>query len=340
MIATVHFLVTSRCRLRCRFCLNAWKDKRVARPQAKAFAKDASYFQQLAIVDALAKENVRFLVITGGEPFQHPHLASLVRHAAFAGLQVIIQTNGEGITEGFLEDTKGCVCAIQVSLEGTRREHQALTRSKNFSRVIRNMRMVREHGVTLMTNLTITTHNKDCLSNYVKLIEGLGVAVASFTRLYPAGLGRESFAELSPSLSQMTAFYRELEGLQATSTVRFFIQGGIPWAFFDENRITLPYGRCSALSSEAAIQPNGDVTMCPSSPAVLGNILWSSLAEIMIRARETRGWHHETSCSETSCNRSCILFQDAGWQDPLDCQGIHAHAITKLHSPDHSQASV
>ncbi|MFH1915787.1 MAG: SPASM domain-containing protein [Nanoarchaeota archaeon] len=72
----------------------------------------------------------------------------------------------------------------------------------------------------------------------------------------------------------------------------------------------MPHGSCGALVQEVAIQPNGDVTMCPGSSDVLGNILKESLAEILENepAREMKKMHSCDGCLLMKLRKSLVII--------------------------------
>lgn len=82
------FAINNACNARCGFCNFS----------RNTLSKDAWVFVALTAafdaIDILYKQGIRYLVITGGEPFMHPGLAKVVRRASRLGMKVLLVTNG------------------------------------------------------------------------------------------------------------------------------------------------------------------------------------------------------------------------------------------------------
>jgi MoaA/NifB/PqqE/SkfB family radical SAM enzyme len=293
-MVVANFLVTPKCNIKCEFCLNVWKDERME--DAGQFFRGLDLFQSLRVIDRLSENGVEHLVLTGGEPLLHPHLAQLVEHAYGKGMAVIIQTNGVLISRQFLDRIAGKVTAIQVSLEGMEEEHNAITKSKNWKRVVENIHEVQKAKIRLMTNFTVVRKNIGCVEEYVRFLDAMGVDGANFTPLYPAGQAVANFSVLEPTDEEKLQFFRKLAILRKEVKMPLLVQAGIPHSFFEENLLDLPHARCGAMVSEFAVQPNGAVTMCPGSTKILGNIFQKSIDEMLGASKETHAVHNCEGC--------------------------------------------
>ncbi|MBV9198766.1 MAG: radical SAM protein [Alphaproteobacteria bacterium] len=91
--STCHFAITSVCNARCKFC-NFAIDQLPRHKQHSVTLAEA----KLAL-DILARNNVRYLHLTGGEPLVHPELDAIVRHAHGLSMSTVLVTNGWFLTE-------------------------------------------------------------------------------------------------------------------------------------------------------------------------------------------------------------------------------------------------
>lgn len=89
------FYVTRRCNMRCRMC-NVWKH---------ADPRSEMGLEQIArVVDEIRKTGVRYVVLTGGEPFLRRDLPEIVSMFDRAGFLIRVQTNaGPQVTEEILD---------------------------------------------------------------------------------------------------------------------------------------------------------------------------------------------------------------------------------------------
>ncbi|MBI4451616.1 radical SAM protein [Candidatus Woesearchaeota archaeon] len=307
------FLTAYACNLRCDFCLNAWRN-------TKTPDDLLSCEQQLRVIDILAANGIKLITFSGGEPLSNPHCADLICYAKAKGLKTFLQTNGTLITPEFLSKVKGKLDSIQVSIEGTEREHNELTKGESFQRAIRGIKLAKASGFRVMTNFTITTKNLHCIEQHLALLDTLGVDVANFTRLYAAGNALEHPC-LMPSAEQYALFLRRLAAAKDLRHTKVHIQGPTPQCFIDELNIPLANSYCGAGKDELAVNPNGDVLPCPAMNTPVGNILndrWDELMQriesITDRASAPDGCH---ACPAfTQCGSGCLLNRVRG-ADPL-----------------------
>ncbi|MBI5398161.1 radical SAM protein [Candidatus Woesearchaeota archaeon] len=306
------------------FCLNEAR----ANPAKKT--KAASFKDQQNIITRLAAAGVEELVISGGEPLIHPHCTSLIAHAANLGMKVSIQTNGYFINEKFLQKVKGKLSFIQVSLEGTIKEHELVTWTHDFERVAANMRRVISSGIPLATNFTITKQNHTCLEAYIRLIETIGVSFANFTRLYNSGNARRNQSRLELSKDEMATFLKDLEAQQKKSRIPLILAGPTPLCFLAAHHVQLTnVNTCGAGKDEINILPNGDVTMCPSDATIAGNLLVQPLesiwhASLLANIGERKNAHPECKSCElfSVCGGCCLVSGVSG-----ACKGCDVYMV-------------
>lgn len=320
------FQITYACNYQCTFCLNDVRaDPTQTTPQA-------SFEDQCRIISKLASAGVTELVISGGEPLTHLRCSELIAHAKNCEMHVSLQTNGSFINEGFLQKQKGKLSFIQVSLEGTKEEHECVTRTRSFERIIENMRKIVASEIPLSTNFTITRQNYQCLDLYVPLIESLEVSFANFTRLYHSGNASKNQSTLELSKDEMAAFLKNLERQQKKSRIPLVLSGPTPLCFLAAHGVRLEQvNTCGAGKDEINIRPNGDVTMCPSDSKVVGNLLKESLNEIwnkpaLVEIGERKRAHPECKTCElfSVCGGGCLVSQGTG-----ACKGCDVYMMRK-----------
>lgn len=268
------FLLKYDCNLNCSFCLNDWRGKK--RPN-----DELTWAQQKETLQKLKKEGVEHVTFTGGEPTLHPNLAELIVFASELGLSTLLQTNGTRIDDEFLKKVKGKLNGIQISLEGMREEQKKISKVDCFDRIVANMRKIKQNGFRLFTNFTITQQNKSSLKQYLALLNDIGVDVASFTRLYPAGQAIKNWQELVVSAEEYASFIRELKELEKSSKTKIYLAGPTDTSFLLQQNLSVDNkALCSAGRGEIAINPNGDILPCPSWNKPAGNIAKQDLHEV------------------------------------------------------------
>jgi radical SAM protein with 4Fe4S-binding SPASM domain len=122
------------------------------------------------ILNKLISYGVDTITLIGGEPFSHPHFYALLDEIIkYSFTEIAIITNGTLITDDFIEkySSDGRIY-IQVSLDGTNEEENAITRGKNtFQKAFSNVIKMKNAGMKTKVMRTITYNNiKNCLSFY------------------------------------------------------------------------------------------------------------------------------------------------------------------------------
>jgi MoaA/NifB/PqqE/SkfB family radical SAM enzyme len=94
------FAITNLCNARCEFC-NFAVDRMPVDQRASVTLAQAQ-----RALEILRRQGVGYIVFVGGEPFAHPDLRAMVRHAASLGMAPMICTNGSLLTPENLDGLK------------------------------------------------------------------------------------------------------------------------------------------------------------------------------------------------------------------------------------------
>jgi len=248
----------------------------------------------------LVRLGVSYVVFSGGEPLLRKDLVNIVRFARKIGLGVGLQTNGVLITGKLLRHL-GKMDYIQISLEGMEKEHNGVTRTQSFLKVVKAMKLVKQAGIRLHTNFTIMRPNMGCLSSYLQLLKGIGVDNIGFTRLFFAGEATHFAKQLGLSKEEMVGFLRELQAEEEKDpTLPINLRADVPYSLLKKHGIRLrrTYG-CGAGTTEIAVQPSGDITPCPSDKRVVGNIVhdsFTTLQKALIELKVTKDLEKQEGC--------------------------------------------
>lgn len=161
---TMLLLVNRGCNLRCSFC-DLWD-----RPDRMTLE------QVLPLLDEAVQIGTKTLVLTGGEPFLHKELFTIVREARARGLAVNITTNGT-LVDRFWEDlTTSGVTSLSVSIDGLPETHDAL-RGKDgaFAESWAALeRLVAWGGAGVSVYYTVNRNNLDQLLTIWERVRALG----------------------------------------------------------------------------------------------------------------------------------------------------------------------
>lgn len=200
------FELTAGCNFRCQMCY-IHTDSDTVGNGAELTAK-----QWLDIGRQARDAGMVFLLLTGGEPLLRKDFPEIYEGLKALGLVVSINTNGfflDGRIAGLFE--KNPPSRINVSLYGASDEtYKQVCGVPAFTRVSDNIRRMKDMGISVRINCSITPGNCHDLERMESLIASLGLPSKATTYMYPpmrteCGAFGENSARLD---AQLAAFYR------------------------------------------------------------------------------------------------------------------------------------
>jgi MoaA/NifB/PqqE/SkfB family radical SAM enzyme/orotate phosphoribosyltransferase len=161
----IDWWITSKCNLSCDFCFGPEPDVR----------EDASL--RTRIVDALVESRAPRVTLTGGEPLVVASLPSFVDRLARSGKNIILNTNGELLTERRADQLKigENVQCVAISIDGGSSEIHRLMRGSNarFNRTVSAAHLAKQRGASLKLATVISAVNVDTMPQLVNLVAEL-----------------------------------------------------------------------------------------------------------------------------------------------------------------------
>jgi radical SAM protein with 4Fe4S-binding SPASM domain len=191
----VYWELTKRCNLRCAHCR--------AVPEAEADPHELSTPEGFRLIDELALIGRPLLVLTGGEPLLRDDLLVLANYARRRGLPSALATNGTLMTRAIARRIVSAgFTRVSISLDGPDAEtHDGFRRVAGaFDAAVDGFIHLKELGMALQVNTTVTSHNRGRLEEIYELVRKLGAEAWHLFLLVPVGCG----LEIGPSL-QLTA---------------------------------------------------------------------------------------------------------------------------------------
>lgn len=151
------FELTPVCNMACKMCY-----VRMTAQEQQAIAPLATTEQWLDLAKTAQSQGMLYLLLTGGEPFLRSDLFDLLKELQNMGLLVSINTNGTLINEKMVE--KLCQyppVRLNVTLYGASDDTYARLcgNPKGFTQVDRAVNLLKEAGLTVKLNCSLTPHN-------------------------------------------------------------------------------------------------------------------------------------------------------------------------------------
>lgn len=177
------FELIPTCNMDCKMCYIRISPEEMHR-QGRILTAD----QWLEIGRQASDCGTMFLLLTGGEPFLYPDFDKVYEGLRKMGIIVTINTNGTLITEDTVKLLQRNVPRrMNISLYGTSDEMygKLCGNPKGFTQVMRGVRLLKEAGIPIKFNYTITPYNEGELDRIMEISDTLQIPISTPTYMFP-----------------------------------------------------------------------------------------------------------------------------------------------------------
>ena len=178
------FELTARCNFNCPMCY-----VHLTPEQLKASGKAELTAQQWLDIAKEAKDHgMVYALLTGGEPLVREDFFEIYDGMRAMGILVSINSNGSMLQGNILEHfLKAPPTRFNISLYGGSNEtYRNMCGIPAYDQVKENIRLLRQAGVDVTLNLSITPYNKNDIAQIYRDSEELDVAVKGSSYMYPS----------------------------------------------------------------------------------------------------------------------------------------------------------
>ncbi len=296
--------LTYACNLACIHCLSS---------SGRRDPRELSTEQCLAVIDDLARMQVFYVNIGGGEPTIRPDFFTIIDHSVNSGVGVKFSTNGSRIDASTARRLSGSdYVDIQISLDGAdAATNDAIRGEGSYATARKAMDHLAEADFgQFKISVVMTRQNVPQLDAFEELAQSYG-AELRLTRLRPSGRGADTWDELHPTQSDQRALYQWL-------VKRPHVLTGDSFFHLSALGESLPgLNLCGAGRIVCLIDPVGDVYACPfvlHDEFKAGNVLdvggfdqiWKS-SDLFTSLREPQSPGACASCgSFDACQGGCM----------------------------------
>lgn len=177
-----NFELTARCNFRCPMCY-----VHLSQEDAAAAGRELTAQQWIQLAREARDQGLVFALLTGGEPFLRKDFFEIYHAMQDLGLIISINSNGSllsgEIRRKLLERPPS---RINISLYGGCADtYRRMCGQDAFSPVVENIRALREAGVDVRLNLSITPDNRADMEKIYDISRQLDVHVKASSYMYP-----------------------------------------------------------------------------------------------------------------------------------------------------------
>lgn len=177
------FELTSRCTLNCKMCYIHSKAK-----DGKVIEKEKPTEWWLDLAEKAQKNGMLLLLLTGGEPMLRQDFDEIYLACKKMGLLLSINTNATLIDESKIKLFKeNPPQRVNITLYGMSRETYGNLCGvpEAYDRVIWAIKALKEAGINVKINYTVTPYNKDDVIGASDLAVELGVPIQTVSYMFP-----------------------------------------------------------------------------------------------------------------------------------------------------------
>lgn len=176
-----NFELTPRCNFSCPMCYVHLNQ------DAQAAQRELTAAQWIELARQARDAGMVFVLLTGGEPFIRRDFFEIYEAMKAMGLMVSINSNGSmlsgDVRRRLLENPP---LRINISLYGGCREtYRTMCGRDAFDTVVENIRALKEAGVDVRLNLSITPWNRQDIGRIYHIARALDVPVKGSAYMYP-----------------------------------------------------------------------------------------------------------------------------------------------------------
>lgn len=260
-ILSLYIKVTEKCNLKCNFC-----------SQNCNISDDLTFSQAKIILDKAKKYSILYITYTGGEPLLNNDLLKIVQYGHTLGLIQTIVTNGTLLDNN--ADILQFIDKIGVSFHGNKQCYESITAVKNsFDKL--NSALQKARGKTCIElNCTLCKENTNL--EQIKFVANYALENnfrLSFARINY--LGKSRFTDIQ----NMDEICQLITQLNKANNSNFGFSNCVADCLVADEHTHLCHG-CGAGVYFISIDNHGNVTICPSSNLVVGNIFTQSFEHI------------------------------------------------------------
>lgn len=177
------FELTPVCNMNCKMCY-----VRMSREQQESIEPLHSAQEWIQLGRDAVEQGMLYLLLTGGEPFVHPQFREIMEGLQKLGLIISINSNGTLIDEETVEWMKqNPPSKINITLYGASDStyEKLCGNPHGFTQATRAIRMLKEAGINVKLNCSLTPDNIDDLQEMLRIAEELQVVLQATTYMFP-----------------------------------------------------------------------------------------------------------------------------------------------------------
>ena len=213
----IYLLLTEKCNLNCKMCIRGDKSNKEL---------SLADLQNLKWIEGFAPHDI---VITGGEPTLCKDFIPIITFLKDKAKSISICTNGTYdfyLTDDIIDSSIG----IQISIDGTENEHDAIRGKESYKRIMRTIAKLEAKGMAYIVSSVVSKRNITCMKELADILGELKF-MKHWNISYEMPFGHADITELI-SAEEWNVFVEEMLDYVC---FRMKIQKMFPFDLYDKN---------------------------------------------------------------------------------------------------------
>jgi MoaA/NifB/PqqE/SkfB family radical SAM enzyme len=306
----ISFTVTNACNLGCKMC-GQWSEEGYIKNKTSDVGSQLKLNDWKKLVDEIAEQKIRFVLIRGGEPFLYPGIMELLGYINSKGIFLSIDTNGTAIEKYASDLIRMGNMHITFSVDGPAEIHDDVRGVKgSFAKTKESIELInkleKETGKKISKSIcfTISKYSYKGLGEMPSVAREMGITSINIVPYYyfSKEVGEKYNAELEYNFGSTAfswnGFHHEDSGIDfdifkeelgkyinSLGSIENFpympLQLDEYKTWFGDPYSIVGSTQCMNVEKLIDIQPNGDANFCIDFPDYcIGNVKDLSLAQI------------------------------------------------------------
>lgn len=177
------FELTPLCNMNCKMCYVRLTKEAQEKVRPLALAEE-----WIGLAKKAKEEGMLYLLLTGGEPFSHPQFQKIMTELHRMGLIISINSNATMIDENVIEWLKEVPpVRVNVTLYGASDEtyERLCGNPKGFTQADKGIRLLRQAGITVRINCSITPYNTEDLPQIIEYARENNLQIQPAAYMFP-----------------------------------------------------------------------------------------------------------------------------------------------------------
>lgn len=177
------FELTPVCNMNCRMCY-----VRMTASEQQAVRPLRTAGEWLHLAERLHRQGMVYLLLTGGEPFTHPEIRTIIEGLHRMGFVLSLNTNGTMIDEKTVEWLKNVPPSrMNITLYGASDAayHRLCGNPEGFSQVMRGIHLLKAAGIPVKINCSVTPYNAADLDRIIEICREEELILQTAAYMFP-----------------------------------------------------------------------------------------------------------------------------------------------------------